>query len=82
VDLRGLDFFGTAGFSALHRINVVCSGAGVPWVLLAGRAAYRVLRICDPDHTLPTASSLPELISEEVAIQALRPLRQLVSQPG
>lgn len=82
VDLRGLDFFGTAGFSALHRINVVCSGAGVPWVLVAGRAAYRVLRICDPDHALPTASSLPELVSEEAAIQEPRPLLQLVPQPG
>jgi anti-anti-sigma factor len=82
VDLRGLDFFGTAGFSALHRINVVCSGVGVPWVLVAGRAAYRVLRICDPDHTLPTASSLPELVSEEVAIQEPRTLLQLVAQPG
>jgi len=82
MDLRGLDFFGTAGFSALHRINVVCSGAGVPWVLVAGRAVYRVLRICDPDHTLPTASSLPELISGQAAIQEPRPLLQLVPQPG
>jgi len=82
LDLRGLDFFGTAGFSALHRINVVCSGAGVPWVLVAGRAVYRVLRICDPDHTLPTASSLPELISGQAAIQEPRPLLQLVPQPG
>jgi len=63
VDLCGLDFFGTAGFSALHRINVVCSAAGVPWVLVSGRAANRVLRICDPDGTLPTTSSRPELVS-------------------
>lgn len=26
LDLTGLKFIGTAGFSALHRINVVCSG--------------------------------------------------------
>lgn len=25
VDLRALDFFGTQGFSILHRINVMCS---------------------------------------------------------
>ncbi|MGO8964146.1 STAS domain-containing protein, partial [Mycobacterium sp.] len=31
LDLRGLEFIGTAGFSALHRINVVCSGAQVRW---------------------------------------------------
>jgi anti-anti-sigma factor len=60
VDLRGLDFCGTAGFSALHRINVVCSGAGVQWVLVVGSAVHRVMRICDPDGTLPTTTSLPE----------------------
>lgn len=27
LDLRGLNFIGTAGFSALHRINVICSAA-------------------------------------------------------
>ena len=82
VDLRGLEFFGTAGFSALHRINVVCSGAGVPWVLVSGRAADRVLQICDPDGTLPIATSLPEL-PESVAStsQGPRPLLQLVPQP-
>ena len=81
VDLRGLTFFGTAGFSALHRINVVCSAAGVPWVLAAGRAADRVLRICDPDHTLPTTDSLPEFVSEEPIFGEPRPLLQLIPQP-
>ena len=78
VDLRGLNFFGTAGFSALHRINVVCSAMGVPWVLVAGRAADRVLRICDPDDTLPTTNVLPEFVSEEPGAP---PLLQLVPQP-
>ena len=27
VNLSGLEFFGTAGFSALHTINVRCAGA-------------------------------------------------------
>jgi anti-anti-sigma factor len=81
VDLRGLNFFGTAGFSALHRINVVCSAAGVPWVLVSGRATDRVLRICDPDDTLPTTDSLPELVSEETVFGEPRALLQLVPQP-
>ncbi|BBZ37778.1 STAS domain-containing protein [Mycobacterium conspicuum] len=80
VDLRGLNFFGTAGFSALHRINVVCSGAGVPWVLVSGRAAERVLRICDPDDTLPTTDALPDFVSDEPAAGEPRPLLQLVPQ--
>src|SRR6185312_396450 len=33
LDLTGVDFFGTAGFSALHTLNVRCAGAGVEWVL-------------------------------------------------
>ena len=81
VNLRGLDFFGTAGFSALHRINVVCSAAGVRWVLVSGRAAHRVLRICDPDRTLPTTASLPELVLQKAGIQEPRLLLQLVPQP-
>ena len=81
VDLRSLEFFGTAGFSALHRINVVCSAAGVPWVLVAGRATHRVLRICDPDGTLPTTASLRELVSEWAGSKEPRPLLQLVPQP-
>ena len=32
LDLTGVDFFGTAGFSALHTLNVRCAGAGVEWV--------------------------------------------------
>jgi len=83
VDLRGLDFFGTAGFSALHRINVVCSGAGVHWVLVPGSAVYRVLRICDPDGTLPTTTSLPEWESGAGIQQppSRLGLLQLVPQP-
>jgi anti-anti-sigma factor len=72
VDLRELDFFGTAGFSALHRINVVCSGAGAQWLLIPGDAVRRVLRICDPDGALPsTASPLSDGLG----------LLQLVPQP-
>jgi len=81
VDLRSLNFFGTAGFSALHRINVVCSGAGVPWVLVSGRAADRVLRICDPDKTLPTTNSRPEFVSDGTVFGEPRALLQLVPQP-
>ncbi len=78
VDLRGLNFFGTAGFSALHRINVVCSSVGAQWALIPGRAVNHLLRICDPDATLPTTSALPEFVSEE---PSGAPLLQLVPQP-
>src|SRR3984957_794807 len=41
VNLSGLEFFGTAGFSALHTINVRCAGAGVHWAVLPGKAVSR-----------------------------------------
>ncbi|ULE34294.1 STAS domain-containing protein [Mycobacterium sp. IDR2000157661] len=53
LDLRLVDFFGTAGFAALHNVNVVCSRLGVSWQLRCGRQVRRLLAICDPDGTLP-----------------------------
>jgi anti-anti-sigma factor len=53
LDLRLVDFFGTAGFAALHNVNVVCSRYGITWQLRAGRQIRRILAICDPDGTLP-----------------------------
>ena len=52
-DLTHVDFFGTAGFAALHNINVICARYSVPWVLLVGPQLRRFLRICDPDSLLP-----------------------------
>jgi anti-anti-sigma factor len=57
LDLSNLKFFGTAGFSALHLINVRCAGANLRWAVLPGKAVSRLLRICDPDHTLPLVAS-------------------------
>ncbi|MGO9226567.1 STAS domain-containing protein [Mycobacterium sp.] len=83
LDLRGLEFIGTAGFSALHRINVVCSGAQVRWAMVPSPAVSRLLRICDPDGTLPITTA-----SHEPLVPAMRgtrgthdPLLQLVAQP-
>ncbi|MGH3968330.1 MAG: STAS domain-containing protein, partial [Mycobacterium sp.] len=77
VDLSGLEFFGTAGFSALHTINVRCAGTDVAWSLVPGRAVARLLRICDPDNTLPIAE--PSAARPSVYEQSRR-LLELVSQ--
>ena len=58
LDLRGLDFFGTDGFSALHRVSVCCARAGIAWAVVSGEAVSRVLRIVDPQGLLPTASTV------------------------
>jgi anti-anti-sigma factor len=57
LDLRLVDFFGTAGFAALHNINVICCRYEVSWVLRAGRQLRRLLAMCDPDGSLPLEQS-------------------------
>ena len=57
LDLTGIDFFGTAGFAALHNINVICARYGGPWVLVVGPQVRRFLGICDPDNLLPVEDS-------------------------
>ncbi len=53
IDLRLVDFFGTAGFAALHNVSVICTRYDVTWAILAGRQVRRLLAICDPDAFLP-----------------------------
>jgi anti-anti-sigma factor len=80
LDLTGVEFFGTAGFSALHTLNVRCAGAGVEWVLVPSTAVRRLLRICDPDSTLPFAATMSAALSKLQADQ--RRLLQLVTEPS
>jgi anti-anti-sigma factor len=80
LDLSEVEFFGTAGFSALHTLNVQCAGAGVEWVLVPSRAVSRLLKICDPDSALPMESKLPAALAHLRADQ--RRLLQLVSEPS
>jgi len=65
VDLSGLEFFGTAGFSALHLINVRCAGAKLRWAVVPSKAVSRLLRICDPDRALPLIRSARALPDED-----------------
>ena len=84
LDLRGLEFIGTAGFSALHRINVVCSSAQMRWAMAPSPAVWRLLRVCDPDGTLPVTTPIDEPLLESVTwtrSDQPRPLLQLVPQP-
>ncbi|WP_123027112.1 STAS domain-containing protein [Mycolicibacterium stellerae] len=68
LDLRLVDFFGTAGFAALHNINVICCRYEVSWALRAGRQLRRLLAICDPDGSLPVEDS--QSVLDEVAAGA------------
>ncbi len=81
LDLCDVEFFGTAGFSALHTLNVRCAAADIDWVIVPSAAVNRLLRVCDPDGTLPQAETI------DAAVTALQgaprpPLLQLVAEPG
>jgi anti-anti-sigma factor len=79
LDLTGVAFFGTAGFSALHTLNVRCAAEKIEWALAPSAAVTRLLRICDPDSALPICASVEAALS---AVQGEpRRLLQLVSKP-
>lgn len=57
VDLAEVKFFGSAGFSALQTVNVRCAQAGIAWALVPSPAVSKLLKVCDPEHAVPTADS-------------------------
>lgn len=64
IDFSGLTFFSTAGFSALHTLNVQCVGHDIRWALVPGEAVKRILRICDPDSALPISLDVPAALTD------------------
>ena len=58
LDLSCLKFFGTEGFSALHRVSVRCARAEIGWMVVSGTAVSRLLRLCDPHGSLPTVDTV------------------------
>lgn len=80
LDMSGVDFFGTSGFSALHTLNVRCAGESITWATVPSYAVSRLLRICDPESALPLYGGV------ETALSAVQgeppPLLQLVPQPS
>ena len=78
VNLSGLEFFGTAGFSALHTIDVRCADADVHWAVVPSKEVSRLLSICDPDNALPLVESVPDSLDE---VGEPRRLFQLIPQP-
>lgn len=77
IDLTDVEFFGTAGFSALMAIGLQCSTTDIDWVLVPSRAVNRLLRICDPDSALRTCYSVAAALS---MLNGKTPLLQLVTK--
>ena len=75
LDLSSVTFFGTAGLTALRRIDLCCDRIG--WLLVASPAVRRALRACH-------AEDLPQAESAAVAVGALTPrvgMDQMMSDP-
>jgi anti-anti-sigma factor len=70
LDLRGLKFFGTEGFSGLHRVSVRCAHAEIGWMVAPGAAVSRLLRICDPHGSLPTVDTVGAALANLLEQQA------------
>ena len=77
LDLTGVDFFGSAGYSALLGFQERCAAEGVEWVLVPSKPVSRLLLICDQDSALPVQPTV------EAALAVLpgdSPLLQLVAE--
>jgi anti-anti-sigma factor len=74
LDLTGVEFFGTAGFSVLHTLNERCAAEAVQWVLVPSPSVNRLLHICDPEAALPVQPTI------EVALGRPPRLLQLVAE--
>jgi anti-anti-sigma factor len=81
LDLRGLDFFGTEGFSALHKLSVCCARAGLGWAVVSGEAVSRVLQIVDPEGLLPTARTVEAALAIVQHSLTIKQSLVLTSQP-
>jgi anti-anti-sigma factor len=78
LDLTGVEFFGSAGYSALLAFNLRCAAEGIDWVMVPSKAVSRLLQICDQDSMLPVQPTM------EAALAVLpggSPLLQLVTEP-
>lgn len=76
LDFSRLDFFGTAGYSVLHRVSSRCRRLGMDWVLVPGPEVERLLRICDPDRLLPTAPNIVSAVAGLARQDHVVPLRR------
>jgi anti-anti-sigma factor len=81
LDLSGLDFFGTEGFSALHTVSACCAHAGTSWAVVRGGAVSRLLRICGLHAGLPAADTVEAALAT-FGDQPHRPPRLIASRPN
>jgi anti-anti-sigma factor len=77
LDLRGVEFFGAEGFSALQRLSTCCTQAGTGWAVVPGVAVARMLRIGDPHASLLAADTVDAALAA-FCDHPRKPLAQII----
>jgi anti-anti-sigma factor len=67
LDLSGVDFLSTAGFSAILQFAEECRRAERHWALVSSDAVKILLRV-EPNHRLPTAGSVDTALHRFAAV--------------
>jgi anti-anti-sigma factor len=80
LDLSGLDFLGAQGIRSLFAIADECGRSGIKWVLVPSHPVSRLLRICDKQARLPSATSIDQALERVSAPAPVRGLLQLVTK--
>jgi anti-anti-sigma factor len=60
VDLSRIEFIGVEGVRVLFSLSSECARSNIPWVLVTNHCVLRLLRVGDPDGSLPTVALLTE----------------------
>lgn len=63
IDLSGVEFFGTAGFAALHALSVRYAARKTHWAVVPSRNVQRVVQICDTDAFVPMRATLASALA-------------------
>jgi anti-anti-sigma regulatory factor len=62
LDLSGLDSFAAQAVRLLHRVDDVCSAAGLEWALIPSQAVSLTLLVTGEDTSFPTTATVHEAL--------------------
>ena len=80
LDLSELDFLGAQGIRSLFAIADECRRGRIKWALVPSHPVTRLLRVCDKQARLPSATSIDEALERVSAPARTRKLLQLVTK--
>jgi anti-anti-sigma factor len=80
LDLTKLDFLGAQGIRSLFAIADECRRGGIKWALVPSHSVSRLLRVCDTQARLPSATSINQALERVSAPARTGELLQLVTK--